>query len=99
MFANPNDTTDPRARIISSYDKSGVSDMWCTQDQISKFDQVCSYTGIDNDGKCKTIKIQQNDQHQEAQKVFYQGPDTTWYQININVSNLVPTGTNVKTSQ
>lgn len=92
MFANPNNIKDPRARIISSYDKSGSSDVWCIQDQISKFDQVCSYTGVDSDGKCKTIKIQQNDQYQEAQRVFYEDTNATWYKININVSDLVPVG-------
>ena len=93
-----NSADDPGARIFASYDKSGVSDMWCTQDQISKFDQVCSYTGIDDSGECNAVEIQQGDQYNGAQYEEY-GDNASWKGEMINVSNLVPTGTNVKTSQ
>lgn len=86
-----NSANDPGARIFASYDKSGVSDMWCTQDQISKFDQVCSYTGIDGDGKCNAVEIQQGDQYNGVQYEKY-NDSASWKEERINVSDLVPVG-------
>lgn len=96
-FANhsdkgPNDTNDLySARIIPSYDKSGVSDIWCTQDQMSKYDQVCSYTGV-TDGKCNTVKTMIGDQYHKFNELT-DFPDSY---PNIEVDALVPHGRNLK---
>ena len=44
------------AVLYSDQDNRKQTEYWCTQDAISDNNQVCSYTGLTDEGKCKKVK-------------------------------------------
>ena len=91
----PNDPYNKDARIMPIYDKTGEVNVWCEQDAISDYDQVCSSTGVDTDGKCKNAFVLIGDQYNKT------NCDSMLNKNNqiINVHDLVPFGNNYTPEQ
>lgn len=79
---NPNDKADIYARLLGGWGEGKLTEYWCTQDQISNDNQVCSYTGTNENGLCNPVPILSTDQIYDSSN-----PNQT-----INVDALVPVG-------